>query len=90
MDCERATTTASEETPLLRGFPEDDGAFKGHGVVFDFDPKGDSENPRDWPSSFKWAIVLLLACMAFTVYASPSSIPHSSSLPRPPLSEIRR
>lgn len=89
MDCERATTTVSEGTPLLRGFPEDDGGFKDRAVVFDFDPKGDSENPRDWPSSFKWAIVLLLACMAFTVYASPSSIPHPASLPRPILNNIR-
>ncbi|KAM0269414.1 hypothetical protein ACHAQH_009762 [Verticillium albo-atrum] len=33
----------------------------------DFDPEGDSDNPREWPTPFKWTIVALLACMAFTV-----------------------
>lgn len=67
MDCERATTTVSEGTPLLGHFPEYDGEFKDGDLILEFDPKGDRENPREWPSSFKWAIVLLLACMAFTV-----------------------
>ncbi|KAF6829745.1 bicyclomycin resistance [Colletotrichum musicola] len=35
--------------------------------LLDFDPNGDPENPRDWPEAFKWTIVGLLACMAFTV-----------------------
>ncbi|KAK6212570.1 hypothetical protein LQW54_005155 [Pestalotiopsis sp. IQ-011] len=32
-----------------------------------FDPEGDAENPLDWPSTYKWSIVGLLAFMAFTV-----------------------
>lgn len=39
--------------------------------LLDFDPNGDSENPREWPLAFKWTIVGLLACMAFTVYETP-------------------
>lgn len=35
--------------------------------LIDFDPNGDPENPREWPSAFKWTLVSLLACMAFTV-----------------------
>ncbi|KAK4541442.1 hypothetical protein LTR36_008043 [Oleoguttula mirabilis] len=32
-----------------------------------FDPKGDDENPLDWPVAYKWGIVGLLAFVAFTV-----------------------
>lgn len=32
-----------------------------------FDPEGDAENPLDWPNTYKWSIVGLLAFMAFTV-----------------------
>ncbi|KAI1848884.1 hypothetical protein JX266_005312 [Neoarthrinium moseri] len=32
-----------------------------------FDPRGDAENPLDWPAAYKWSIVGLLAFMAFTV-----------------------
>ena len=64
MDCERANV--SEESPLLRHLPEETEFTSQHGVL-DFDPKGDDENPREWPLSFKWAIVLLLSAMAFTV-----------------------
>lgn len=35
--------------------------------VVDFDPNGDEDNPMDWPTSYKWGIVALLAFMAFTV-----------------------
>ncbi len=60
--------TVAEEQPLLRSTPEDleDGTRHAE-VILDFDPEGDDENPREWPVAFKWAIVLLLACMAFTV-----------------------
>lgn len=66
MDREHART--SEETPLL-GSWSGDGQFASHNVdpEPEFDPKGDKENPREWPSGFKWAIVLLLASMGFTV-----------------------
>ncbi|TQN65305.1 Efflux pump radE [Colletotrichum shisoi] len=35
--------------------------------LLDFDPNGDSDNPREWPTPFKWTIVGLLALTAFTV-----------------------
>ncbi|KAH6675383.1 major facilitator superfamily transporter [Plectosphaerella plurivora] len=59
----------AEEQPLLRPALEDleDGGVRHTEVILDFDPEGDDENPREWPTAFKWAIVLLLACMAFTV-----------------------
>lgn len=59
----------AEEQPLLRPALEDleDGGIRHTEVILDFDPEGDDENPREWPTAFKWAIVLLLACMAFTV-----------------------
>ena len=53
-----------EEQPLLRTLTED--SIK-HEVVLDFEPL-DPEDPRNWSDAFKWCIVLLLACMAFTVY----------------------
>jgi hypothetical protein len=33
----------------------------------DFDPRGDHDNPLEWPAPFKWGIVFLLALTAFTV-----------------------
>lgn len=61
--------TAAEEQPLLASVPEDlEDGIKHTEVILDFEPDGDSDNPREWRASFKWAIVLLLACMAFTVY----------------------
>lgn len=36
--------------------------------IVDFHPDGDEENPLEWPQVYKWAIVALLALMAFTVY----------------------
>ena len=41
--------------------------------IVDFDPSGDAENPADWPASYKWGVVVLLALMAFTVYGALSS-----------------
>lgn len=35
--------------------------------IVTFDPEGDTENPLDWPATYKWSIVGLLAFMAFTV-----------------------
>lgn len=35
--------------------------------ALDFDPKGDPDNPLEWPAAFKWSMVLLLAFTAFTV-----------------------
>lgn len=42
----------------------------GQTTIVDFDPAGDPENPIDWPAPFKWAIVGMLALMAFTVYVT--------------------
>lgn len=53
-----------EEQPLLRQITEEDS--KHDEVILDFEPL-DPEDPRNWSDGFKWFIVLLLACMAFTV-----------------------
>ncbi|KAF2726731.1 major facilitator superfamily transporter [Polyplosphaeria fusca] len=53
-----------EEEPLLEALPDAD---KPTDVILGFDPNGDPENPREWPAAYKWAIVSLLACTAFTV-----------------------
>jgi MFS family permease len=39
----------------------------GKHKIVDFHPKGDAENPLDWPKRYRWFVVLLLAFMAFTV-----------------------
>ncbi|KAL1840389.1 hypothetical protein VTJ49DRAFT_515 [Mycothermus thermophilus] len=39
-------------------------------ITVDFNPDGDPDNPLDWPTPFKWAIVSMLAFMAFTVTMS--------------------
>ncbi|TEA18514.1 Efflux pump radE [Colletotrichum sidae] len=54
----------SESQPLLED-PLCEEQVSKH--LLDFDPNGDPENPREWPTAFKWTIVGLLACMAFTV-----------------------
>ncbi|KXT01290.1 hypothetical protein AC578_2689 [Pseudocercospora eumusae] len=57
-----------ETSPLLRSqcqFSDDHGASSKN--VVDFDPNGDPENPLDWPNTYKWCIVFLLALTAFTV-----------------------
>ncbi|ROT37829.1 MFS general substrate transporter [Sodiomyces alkalinus F11] len=49
--------------------------------LVDFDPNGDPENPREWPTAFKWTIVSLLACMAFTVtFTCISVVPVASQI----------
>ncbi|KAI8629484.1 MFS general substrate transporter [Xylariaceae sp. FL1651] len=35
--------------------------------IIDFDVNGDADNPMEWPTAYKWAIVALLSLMAFTV-----------------------
>ncbi|KAI0162269.1 MFS transporter [Xylariaceae sp. FL1272] len=35
--------------------------------IVTFNPEGDEENPLEWPSAYKWAVVGLLAFMAFNV-----------------------
>lgn len=64
--------TTDETVPLLRDATDRPAiAAKGDDIV-DFDPNGDSENPRDWPKAYKWGIVALLAFTAFTVYVHSS------------------
>ncbi len=67
-----AAVMMSEEQPLLAQVstlcdPENN--IKQDAL--DFEP-GDPEDPTNWSSLFKWFIVLLLACMAFTVYGGPN------------------
>lgn len=58
---------ADEEQPLLRQCTRDsETSVKHNEVILDFEPL-DPEDPRNWTAGFKWFIVLLLACMAFTV-----------------------
>jgi hypothetical protein len=35
--------------------------------LVDFDPKGDPENPLEWPKAYKRGVVFLLALLSFTV-----------------------
>ncbi|RYP30707.1 hypothetical protein DL767_006123 [Monosporascus sp. MG133] len=42
--------------------------------IVDFDPKGDAENPMEWPVAYKWSIVALLALTAFTVTFTCSAV----------------
>ncbi len=71
---------ADETQPLLRSItneghqvytdPPQDAQHDGDSLsttIVDFDPAGDPDNPLDWPTPFKWAIVSMLALMAFTV-----------------------
>jgi hypothetical protein len=55
---------ADEEQPLLRQLTQEDA--KHDEVILDFEA-ADPQDPRNWSEGFKWCIVLLLACMAFTV-----------------------
>jgi MFS family permease len=48
-------------------------------TIVEFDPRGDPENPLDWPAPFKWAVVSMLAFMSFTVCVL---------APGPPLSQL--
>jgi MFS family permease len=63
-----------EEQPLLRILSHDyestqeERNVKTGDHALDFEPL-DPEDPRNWPSGFKWGIVSMLALMAFTVYA---------------------
>lgn len=59
-----------ETQPLLPPAGEAGSAQREHELdptVVTFDPKGDPDNPLDWPVAYRWGIVGLLAFMAFTV-----------------------
>ncbi|KAK4239568.1 major facilitator superfamily domain-containing protein [Achaetomium macrosporum] len=52
-------------------------------TIVDFDPNGDAENPLEWPTPFKWAVVSMLAFMAFTVtFTCISVVPLASDIVR--------
>ncbi|KAH8666809.1 major facilitator superfamily transporter [Xylariales sp. PMI_506] len=60
-----------DETQPLLAEPRRSGAAEAaqetnvHLVTFD--PKGDPENPVDWPAAYKWSVIALLTFTAFTV-----------------------
>ena len=62
---------AAIPTPIRAGcqYTELDGAANpiDEALLLDFDPRGDADNPLEWPTAFKWGIVALLALTAFTV-----------------------
>jgi len=55
-----------EEQPLLRTLSKSIVDADEEELEVDFEPL-DPEDPRNWRDGYKWCIVLLLACMAFTV-----------------------
>lgn len=64
-------STDAETQPLLPETDHPDDICKDvrdNVTVIDFHAD-DPENPLQWSATFKWAIVGLLAFMAFTVYA---------------------
>ncbi|KAI7504644.1 hypothetical protein KC347_g8243 [Hortaea werneckii] len=54
-----------EEQPLLR--PDRAPYHASQDPDADFDPEGDQDDPRQWPMTYRWGLVSLLALMAFTV-----------------------
>lgn len=48
--------------------PTNSGDSSKDDILIEFDVNGDSENPMEWPKSYRWMIVGLLAFMSFTVY----------------------
>ncbi|KAI6778275.1 putative transporter -like protein [Emericellopsis cladophorae] len=70
-----APASMDETEPLLgltatlsNSLPATETAVHAHeDLPLDFDPSGDPDNPREWPSPFKWSITLLLTALAFTV-----------------------
>ncbi|KAF2004344.1 major facilitator superfamily transporter [Amniculicola lignicola CBS 123094] len=55
--------TVPEEEPLLASLPVVENGFQKSTDLLEFD----HDNPKNWPNAYKWAIVFLLALMAFTV-----------------------
>jgi MFS family permease len=60
---------ADETQPLLakvlsRDIATDDVVLNNNAITFE---EGDTDNPLEWPRSYKWGVIMLLAFMAFTV-----------------------
>ncbi|KAK3374544.1 major facilitator superfamily domain-containing protein [Podospora didyma] len=67
----------------LRGETEVTCSPSDESTVVDFDPSGDSDSPLDWPTPFKWSIVLMLAMMGFTItFTCISVVPLASHIAR--------
>ena len=59
---------ALETTPQRSEEGErDDGLDQSEAYAASFDPDGSSDDPMQWPEAYKWAMVVLLALMSFTV-----------------------
>ncbi|KAK6368188.1 hypothetical protein LTS17_009929 [Exophiala oligosperma] len=56
-----------ETQPLLPDVPPEPIPSDLDKDIVTFDVDGDPENPEDWPNTYKWGVVALLAFMAFTV-----------------------
>ncbi|KAI6856469.1 hypothetical protein KC338_g4503 [Hortaea werneckii] len=58
-----------EEQPLLRPdrAPQSISYHASQDPDADFDPDGDQDDPLQWPMTYRWGLVSLLALMAFTV-----------------------
>lgn len=64
-----------ESQPLLRQINEPQYPTTANPLA-NFDPKGDPDNPLEWPKGYKMGVVCLLALLSFTVYfESESSSP---------------
>ncbi|KIW16762.1 hypothetical protein PV08_03952 [Exophiala spinifera] len=63
-----------ETQPLLPDVPPEPIPADLDKDIVTFDVDGDPENPEDWPQTYKWSIVALLAFMAFTVTFTCSSV----------------
>ncbi|KAL2182083.1 major facilitator superfamily domain-containing protein [Thermothelomyces heterothallicus CBS 202.75] len=62
---------------------QDGAANNADTIIVDFDPRGDAENPLEWPAPFKWVVVSMLASMAFTVTMTCiSTVPLASDIVR--------
>lgn len=60
-------TTAAGQFPYIPDVNVPNDESFDHRV--DFNPNGDPENPLEWPKAYHNGVILLLAFMAFTVYA---------------------
>ncbi|KAL2158175.1 hypothetical protein VTH06DRAFT_4743 [Thermothelomyces fergusii] len=69
--------------PVVPQQEEDGTANIADTIIVDFEPSGDAENPLEWPTSFKWVVVGMLASMAFTVTMTCiSTVPLASDIVR--------
>lgn len=70
-------TPNDERQPLLQDGHADGTDTDKDVTIIDFDPH-DPQNPVEWTAGYRWAIVGLLAFMAFTVYVYQYELKSSS------------